>query len=139
MNNFLAAIATKFTDSDLYNDVSGRVYLDEADSPDYPRVVYSVIAAPKEKTFTEQYVNILLQVSLYSAKSAGMAVMTTMYSDLVALLDEGTLDDLTGYTLVWMREENLVPMVEKLTTPLPDGSTGLLSWHVDFEIRLSKD
>jgi len=137
MNNFLEALKNKFTDSDLYNDVSGRVHLDEADSPDYPRVVYSIISAPKEKTFTEQYVNVLLQVSLYSAKSAGTTIMTTMYNHLVALLDEGTLD-ITGYTLVWMREENLVPMSEKLTTPLPDGSTGLLGWHVDFEIRLSK-
>ena len=138
MNNFLAALNTKFTDSDLYNDVSGRIDLDESSSPDYPRVVYSIISAPKEKTFTEQYVNILLQVSLFSAKSAGMAVMTTMYNHLVALLDDQPLD-IIGYTLVRMQEENLVPMTEKLTIPLPDGSTGLLSWHVDFSIRLSKN
>jgi len=137
MNNFLTALNSKFTDSNLFNDVSGRIYLDQADSPDYPRVVYSIIAAPKEKTFTEQYTNILLQVDLYSAKSAGTSVMTTMYNDLVALLDDQPLT-ITGYTLVKMEEENLVPTTQILSAPLPDGTTGLLVWHVDFEIVIKK-
>jgi hypothetical protein len=137
MNALFDALEAKFLNSALYNDAGGRVYLDQADTPDYPRVVYSVITAPKEKTFTEQYTNVLLQVDLFSARSAGKAVMTTMYNDLVALLDD-KLMDITGYTLVWMREENLVPLTEEVDA-LPDGTTSILHWAVDWEIRISKN
>lgn len=137
MNALLDALEAKFLDSALYNDVGGRVYYDQADTEDYPRVVYSIVTAPKEKTFTEQYTNVLLQVDLFSARSAGKAVMTTMYNDLVALLDD-KLMDITGYKLVWMREENLVPLTEEVPS-LPDGTTTVIHWAVDWEIRISKN
>ena len=137
MNALLTALNTKLVDSDLYNTVNGRIYLDQADSPDYPRVVYSIISSVPDRTFSEKYSEILMQFSLFSAKSAGMAVMTTMYSDLISLLDEQSMD-VTGDTLVWMREENLITTMETLTTPLPDGSNGIITWHVDFSITIKK-
>ncbi len=137
MNALLQAINTKIVDSALFNDCSGRIYLDQADSPDYPRVVYSIVSAVPDRTFSERYQEILIQFSLFSAKSAGMAVMTTMYADLVSLLDEQSMA-ISGDTLVWMREENLVTTMETLTTPLPDGSNGVLAWHVDFSITIKK-
>jgi len=137
MNALLTAISTKLTDSDLYGDVSGRVYLDQADSPDYPRVVYSIISAVPDRTFSEHYHDVLIQFSLFSAKSAGMAVMTTMYADLISLFDECSFD-IDGYTLIWMKEENLVTMTQILDSPLPDGSTGVILWAVDFSLTTLK-
>lgn len=137
MNALLDALEAKFLDSTLYNSVGGKIYYDEADSPDYPRVVYSIVSAPKEKTFTEQYINVLLQVDLFSARSAGKAVITTMYNDLVALLDDKQMD-IVGYTLVWMCEKNVVPLTEEVDA-LPDGTTTIFHWPVDWEIRISKN
>ena len=137
MNALLAALNTKLTDSALFNDASGRVYLDQADSPDYPRVVYSIVSAVPDRTFDAKYQEILIQFSLFSAKSAGMSIMTTMYNDLIALLDEQNLD-ISGDTFVAMQEENLVTTMETLTTPLPDGSNGVVVWHVDFSVTIKK-
>ena len=137
MNALLTALNTKLVNSDLYNTVNGRIYLDQADSPDYPRVVYSIISAVPDRTFSEKYQEVLLQFSLFSAKSAGMSIMTTMYNDLITLLDEQSLD-ISGDTLIWMKEENLVTMTETLATPLPDGSNGVLAWHVDFSVTIKK-
>ena len=137
MNAFLTAILSKFSGSAIENDVGGRIYLDRAESPDTPYLVYSIVSAVPDRTFSERYTNILMQFDLYSTRSAGSAVMTTMYADLVALFDECALAP-TGYTLVWMKEENLVTMVED-RSPLQDGSQLMNHWSVDFEVRISKN
>lgn len=135
MINLLTALSTKLVDSNLYNTCSGRIYLDQADSPDYPRVVYSIVSAVPNRTFSETYKDVLVQFSLFSMRSSGMTVMTTMYSDLISLLDEQSLD-ISGDTLVLMKEENLVTTTETVTTPT--GSQGVIVWHVDFSITIQK-
>lgn len=136
MNNLISALQSKFSGSALSESVGGRIYYAFADTNEYPRVVFHIISAPKEKTFTEVYRNTMIQVDLFSAMSAGDTQIGQMYADLSALLDECSLT-ITGSTLVWCKEENLVTLNEDLDEPLPDGSSGLHHWAVDYTVRSS--
>jgi hypothetical protein len=135
MDALLTAIANKLLASAVSNDVGGRCYRDTADSQDTPYLVYSIISAVPEKTFSEHYHEVLIQFDLFSPVSAGRTAITTMYADLVALLDECALT-ITGYTLVWCREQNLVTFTEDASA-LQDGTNLLFHYCVDFEIRVS--
>ena len=137
MQALIDSIAAKLLDSAVSNDVGGRCYYDIADSDGLPRLVYSIVSGVPDKTFSEIYHDILFQFDLFSALSAGKTEITTMYTDLISLLEECALT-ITGYTLVWCREANLVTMVEDLSA-LQDGSSIVLHWAVDFEVRISKN
>jgi len=140
MENLLAALATKISGSALSSDVGGRIYLDQY-PPDempatYPYVIYFIITDVPEKTFTENFENILIQFSLFSA-SAGLTEITSMYKDLKALFDEcaftipptGTETD----KLVWMKRENLTTMVDEII--VADATQSVKHWAVDFEVK----
>jgi len=134
MNNLLTAIKTKLTGSALSTAVGGRVYLDRAiPGAAFPYVVYFVVSAVPERTFTEHYTDTLIQFSIFSS-SPGAAEITTIYNALVALFDECALA-ITGSTLVWMREVNLRTSVEDITTP--SGVQTVKQWDVDFELKTS--
>ena len=135
MQILIDAIATKLLNSTVSEDVGGRCYYDTADSDGLPRLVYSIISAFPERTFSEHYHEVLIQFDLFSPVSAGRTAITTMYTDLIALFDECALT-ITGYALVWMKEQNLITMVEDLSA-LQDGTNLLFHWAVDFEIRVS--
>lgn len=138
MNNILTALATKISTSTLYTDLSGRIWLDSycGDLPIiYPYCIYSVVAASLEKTFTEEYRNILIQFSLYSSSSSAVEI-TGLYNDLKTLLDEQSLGTITSNALVSMKEENLVTTTEEITSVT--GMQTVKVWHVDYEIVTSK-
>lgn len=137
MQALITAIDAKLLDSTVYNDVGGRVYYDTADTNDLPYIVYSIVSAVPDKTFSELYHDVLIQFDLFSALSAGKTQITTMYADLISLLDECSLT-ITGYALVWCREANLVTMVEDLSA-LQDGTNILNHWAIDFEVRVSQN
>ena len=137
MQSLIDAITTKLLDSTVYNDVGGRCWYDTADSNDTPYLVYSIVSGVPDRTFSELYHDVLIQFDLFSALSAGKTEITTMYADLISLLDECALS-ITGYTLVWMKEQNLVTMVEDLSA-LQDGSSICLHWAIDMECRISKN
>ena len=136
MQALIDSIAAKLLDSTVYNDVGGRVYYDTADTNDLPYIVYSIVSAVPDRTFSERYTELIIQFDLFSALSAGKTEITTMYTDLISLLDECSLT-ITGYTLVWCRETGLQTFVED-TSALQDGSSILNHWAVDFECRISK-
>ncbi len=136
MNNLLTSLMTRITTgpSALYSDVGGRVYLDRApQGAEFPYIVFFIVSDVPEKTFTEDYEDILIQFSLFSS-SEGAAEITDMYADLKALFDECALT-ITGSTLVWMKRSNLTTMVEEITTP--EGTTAVKHWAVDFSILTS--
>ena len=137
MQPLIDAIMNKLIDSAIYNDVGGRCYYDTSDSDDLPRLVYSIVSGVPDKTFSELYHDVLIQFDLFSALSAGKTEITTMYADLISLMDECALT-ITGYTLVWCREANIVTMVEDLSA-LQDGSSICLHWAIDMECRISKN
>jgi len=134
MNNLLTAIMTKTTGSSLSAYVGGRIYLDAApDGAQFPYVVFFIVSGTPEKTFTEHYTNTLIQFSLFSS-STGATEITTMYGNLKSLFDECALS-ITGSSLVWMKESNLVTMVDNVV--LADGTARVKHWSVDFEILTS--
>lgn len=134
MNNLLTALMTKTAGSALFSDVGGRIYLDQApDGCEFPYVVFFIVVGTQEKTFTEHYTNTLIQFSLFSASSSA-AEITDMYADLKALFDE-CLMTITSSTLVWMKEVNLMTMVEDIT--VADATQTVKHWSVDFEVYAS--
>jgi len=131
MKNLLTAIYGKFASSALSTDVGGRIYLDRApDGCEFPYVVYFIVSGVPEKTFTEEYSNVIIQFSLFSA-SEGATEITTMYADLKSLFDECALT-ITGSTLVWMKLNGLQTMIEDITTAT--GAQQVRHYAVDFEI-----
>lgn len=134
--NLLTAIHNKFANSNLAEDVGGRYYQDIAPlGTGTPYCVYSIVSSVMDKTFSEVYTNALIQFDLFCS-TAYASLMPTMYAHLKALFDECGLS-ITGSTLVVMRETNLVTLAESLDEPLPDGSTGMLHWAVDYEAMTS--
>ena len=134
MNNLLTAIMTKISGSAFSTDVGGRVFLDEAPAgTEFPYCVFFIVSGVPDRTFTERYTETLIQFSIFSS-SIGAAEITTAYNDLVALLDECALT-ITGSTLVWMKETNLVTMTEDIVTA--SGTQGVKHWAIDFEILTS--
>ena len=134
MNNLLTAIYGKVSGSALANDVSGRVYLDQApQGVEFPYVVFFIVSGTPDRTFTERYTDTTIQFSIFSDSPAATEI-TNIYKDLKALYDECALT-ITSSSLVWMREQNLVTMVDDITTP--DGTQEVKHWAVDFEIRTS--
>lgn len=128
LNNLLTAIMTKTVDSTLSSDVAGRIFLDEApQEAEKPYVVFFIVSDVPEKTFTEDFENIIIQFSLFS-DSEGAAEITTMYNDLKTLFDECTFS-ITASTLIWMNRVNLTTMFED----------GVRHWAVDYEIKTSLD
>ncbi len=148
MQYLLDALQTKFIDSALWLQIGGRIYFDEAPTQDLPRVVYHIITSTPDNTYTESYDNVLIQFDLLSAKSAGNTEINTMYSNLKTLFStvipapisktvEGCSLTLSGSgTVLWMQRSNLVTFSEDLDTPLPDGTSGVTHWCVDYEIVL---
>jgi hypothetical protein len=119
---------TKTVDSTLSSDVAGRIFLDEApQEAEKPYVVFFIVSDVPEKTFTEDFENIIIQFSLFS-DSEGAAEITTMYNDLKTLFDECTFS-ITASTLIWTNRVNLTTMFED----------GVRHWAVDYEIKTSLD
>lgn len=117
--------------SGFFDLIQGRFYEDQAPADsDYPYAVYSIISAPLEKTFSEEYTDILLQLSIFSSSSSS-AEIKDIYYHAHLLFDDKPLT-ITGSTLIWMRETNLTTTVENITTP--DGSQMVRIFMMDLEI-----
>jgi len=132
LSNFLTSIGLKLQDSAIWNDVGGRCYLDTADSPDTPYLVYSIVSGVPDNAFAQIGESVLMQFDLFSARSAGPTEITTMYADLTALLDDCTLT-ITGQNCAKFQRQNLVTMVEDLSA-LQDGSNILIHYAIDYEV-----
>ena len=120
----------------FFDAINGQLFEDEAPSGTLcPYAVYSIIAAPKEKTFSEEYTNTLIQLSIFSAASSSAEIKNAYYQAHI-LYDEKPLT-ITGSTLVSFKETNVVPMKEKVTNP--DGTNWSRQWAIDFEAVTSLD
>lgn len=136
MDNILKAIYGKLSGSTLSTDVGGRVYLDEAPQGcQFPYIVFFVVTAVPDKTFTEHYTDTVIQFSIFSSSSSGVEI-SGIYNDLKALYDDCTFT-ITSNHLVWMREQNLTTMINEVTTV--DGLQTVKHWAVDFELKTSLD
>ena len=143
MKNLATAITTKFTaapggvHNSFYTDIGGRFYRGRAPArTQYPYAVYLLpISDVPEKTFTEDYENVLIQFSLFSDSSSSSEV-EDMFTYLKALYDECSLT-ITGSTLVWMKRGNATLADEEHTTP--SGTTKVWAYHIEYEILTSAD
>ena len=137
MENLLTGIMTQLSASTLFTYVGGRVYLDnypeDETPPVFPHVIFSIVSSTPQKTFSEDYSNTTIQVSLYSA-SASMIEITAMHGYLETALDEVSLT-ITGSTLVWIKETNMMTLIEEAT--VLNGTTKIKHWAVDFEVLTS--
>jgi hypothetical protein len=130
----LTAIYGKTISSALSTAVGGRIYLDEApQKTGFPYVVFSIVSSVPDKTFTENFEDILIQFSLFSASKA-MDEITNIYTHLNTLFDECSLT-ITNNILLRMTRENLTTMFEDIITP--EGK-GVRHWAVDYSILIEK-
>ena len=136
MLNLTKAIYAKLAGSALASDIGGRLHKGRApEGTEYPYVVYMVISDVPEKTFTEDFENVVIQFSLFSATQSSSNEVETMFADLKTLYDECSLT-ITGSTLLRMKRAIATLMVEDHTLPPPHGTVEV--WHnaVDYEVLL---
>jgi len=135
LNYLFTAIMTKTVGSSLSSSVGGRIFLDYAqEGTEYPYIVFFIVAGNPNRTFTERFTETLIQFSIYSA-SPGAAEITGIYNNLKALFDE-CLMTITGSTLVWIKEQSLMTMVDEVEV-IPDTTTQIRHWACDYEVLTS--
>ena len=133
MKNLLTALFSKFSGSDIWNDVGGRVYLEQApEGTEFPYIVFSIASNAPDWTFTEDFEDTIIQFSLFSSSTSGVEI-TTMYADLIALFDDCSLS-ITSNTFIYMHRQNLTTMIEELTTT--EGTSNVRHWAVDYNIYI---
>ena len=136
MKALTTAIYGKISGSALATDIGGRLYKGRApEGAEYPYVVYMVVADVPDKTFTEDFEDVLIQFSLFSSAS-GSTEVEKMFTDLKALYDECSLT-ITGSRLIWMKRVNATLMIEDHTTP--SGTIEVWHYAVDYDIKTSLD
>jgi len=135
MNNLISAIYTKITTgpSSLYNDVGGRVYLDQApDDAQFPYVVFLIVVDTPDNVFGKLGEEVAIQFSLFSSSSS-VTEISTMYTDLKTLFDDVKLT-VTSSTMFIMQRERLVTMMEEMVTE--SGTQRVKHWAVDYTTYL---
>jgi len=143
LTNFTKALYSRFTaltgeaHNSFYTAIGGRLY--EGSAPDTaakPYAVYFIVSAPKDKTFSEEYTDFSLQLSIFSSNSSSGEIKLA-YHYAHTLFDEQPLT-ITGSTMVWMKEVNMYgPVPEELTTV--SGTEKVWALHIDFEAKTSLD
>jgi hypothetical protein len=119
--------------STFYNDVGGRVYLDQApDDRQFPDCIFLIVVDIPDNAFSKLGEEVSIQFSLFS-ESNGATEITTMYRDLKALFDDVKLT-VTSNTMVIMKRERLVTFNEEIITTA--GTQKVKHWCVDYSITL---
>lgn len=137
MLNLTTAIYSKFSGSDLSTAIGGRLFKGQApDGADYPFCVFFVVTDTPDRTFTEDFQDVVVQFSLFSITS-GTTEVENLYNYLNALYDDKTPFGVTGSTLIWMRRSQANFLVEDHTTPT--GTQRVWAYHVDYEVLTSLD
>ena len=124
---------TKTTGSAFSTAVGGRIF--EGKAPEravLPYCVFFIVHARPDKTFTEDYSDIIIQFSMFS-DSEGVTEITGIYEALQSLFDECTLT-ITSATLIRMHETNLITGVEDITTQ--SAADRVRHWSADYEILI---
>lgn len=123
---------------ELYDAVGGRLYKGRApEGAEYPYIVYQIVSNAPDKTFNEDYEETLIQFSIFSA-AAGSTEIEDLYADLIALFDEKEMT-ISGETLIWMRRQNAVQMIEDHTVSSQGSNPATVkvwAYHVDYAVTV---
>jgi len=132
MNILRPGIEAKLSGSAIETDVGSRWYYLEADTPDYPRLVFSSVSDITDNVFAKKGENVLVQFDLFSMQSAGKTEIETMKVDTIALFDDCSLT-LTGHTLHGFRRTNIIGPLSEDISALQDGSNLIYHTIVEYE------
>ena len=136
MKNLTTAIFGQMSGSAFGTAIGNRLF--KGQSPpgtEYPYCTYQVVTDTPERTFSEDFENVIVQFSLFSIAS-GTTEVEGMFTNLKTLYDEQSFS-ITGSTLIWMRRTTTVFNVEDHITP--HGTQRVWAYHCDFEIMTSLD
>ncbi len=143
MKDIYTAIMTSFNaltggaHNSFWEDIQGRLYKKGSvpQNSDFPYAVFMIVVGTPDWTFTGSSRDIVLQLSLFSkAQNSNSTELEDMYDHQKAIFDNKPLS-YSGSTLAWMLETNLVDLTEGDEITLPDGSSGVRWWAVDYELK----
>jgi hypothetical protein len=118
----------------FYTAINGKLYEDRVpDGTDFPYAVYHIISSVKERTFTEELRDTLIQLSIFSTSMSSTEIKD-LYYKAGDLFDEKALT-ITGSDLIWLREENLSTILTDETTP--DGNNIIRQYIIDYSAYTS--
>ena len=137
MKNLTTAIYSQMAGSAFGTSINSRLYKGQApDGTSYPYSCYFVVTNTPERTFTEDYRNVIVQFSLFSSES-GSTEIENMAAALEALYDEQPMT-VTGSTLIWMKLTSTTG-ANKEDHITPSGTQSVWVVHSDYEIMTSLD
>ena len=137
MLNLTTAIWGRLSGSALAARIANRMFKGQADEgTDYPYAIFFVVTDMPERTFSEDFQDVVVQFSLFSITS-GTTEIENMYADLNTLYDDKTPFAVTGSTMIWMRRSQANFLVEDHTTPT--GSQRVWHYAVDYEVLTNLD
>jgi hypothetical protein len=127
------SIVSKFTgNASLKAATPGGLHFSEApQSKPMPFVVYDIISAMPDYTFTENYEGATVQFAIYS-NTSDSAQVNDIFGKLIAVFDWCTLT-LTGYTSIYMKRT--FSHVEKNTD---DPQIRYWQYIVQYELNINK-
>lgn len=136
MKNLTTAIVAKMTSStDLYTDIGGRLFKNDADEgAELPYVVYMIVSDVPEYPGGKTIERVLIQFSLFSSAS-GSTEVEDMLTHLRSLYDDCTLT-ITGNTLICFIRGNLTQMRDEITTK--KGTVGVWHFSQEYEAMMVK-
>jgi hypothetical protein len=136
LKSLTTAIYAKASGSNFMTALGSRLYKGRApEGASYPYAVFFFVSNIPQLTFSEDYEDVIMQFSLFSITS-GTTEIENLYTYLKALYDECSLT-ITGATLIWMKRDNAVFLVEDHTTP--SGTAQVWAYHVDYSIMENLD
>lgn len=130
MKNLTTAIYGKAAGTSFLSSITGLYKGQAPESVDYPYVVYKVVTDTPQKTFTEDYEDVILQFTLYSSASSTTEI-EDIYTYLKAVYDDCDLT-ITGAKLVWMKRNYAIFNVEDHTTL--SGTPKVWTYYVEYSI-----
>lgn len=116
MNALFIAIYNQFTKDlgggvhyDVYDDVSGRFYLEHAPQDvDWPYIVYNLVNDANDWTFSENYEDCAIQFNLFS-EAASADEVGDMFTHLKTCFDDCALT-VAAYTHLYMQRGELASL-----------------------------
>lgn len=125
---------TDIVHNDFYLAVNGQLFQNRApEDAVYPYSVYSIDSGRTEYNFSDQYLDLQLNLFIYS-DVMDSSIIKTLYRKAISLFDEQVLSILTSI-LIWMREEDVFSRIIEHVTK--SGVKRVREYHIQFALYAS--